>query len=83
MQKSSYLYEEPVFLLHQELREPSAYNSILTVLNTLMENGAFFDFRNKYYVIFSKSGFTKKVMEFAKVNDNILLFTMEDFAQNF
>ena len=55
----------------------------ISVLNTLMEKGALFDFRNKYYVIFSKSGFTKKVMEFAKVNDNILLFTMEDFAQNF
>ena len=32
LQKSSYLYEEPVFLLHQELREPSTYNSILSAI---------------------------------------------------
>ncbi|HOQ39324.1 MAG TPA: ATP-binding protein [Fervidobacterium sp.] len=55
----------------------------ISVLNTLIEKGVLFDFKNKYYAIFSKSGFTKKVMEFAKVNGKILLFTVEDFAQNF
>jgi len=32
LQKMSYLYEEPIFLLHQELREPSTYNSILSAI---------------------------------------------------
>jgi len=34
LDKSSYLYEEPKFLLKQELREPSTYNSILELIAT-------------------------------------------------
>lgn len=32
LRKSSYLYEEPLFLLRQELREPKVYNSILEAI---------------------------------------------------
>jgi len=34
LNKTSFLYEEPIFLLRQELREPSTYNSIIEAIAT-------------------------------------------------
>lgn len=52
----------------------------ISVLNALMEKGTLFNFKSKYYVLFSRVGFTQKVLELAKASDNVLLFTMQDFS---
>lgn len=47
-------------------------------LTQLIEKGALFDKRNKYYVFFSKCGFDEKVLQFAEDNSNIILFGLGD-----
>lgn len=49
----------------------------MDVVNLLMEKGeisTFGKFEKKYYSFFSKSGFTKSVLEYSNAKDNILLF---------
>ncbi len=54
----------------------------IDVLATLMDKSRFVDWninnRTEYFVIISKSGFTKKAEEFAGQN-NVILYTLQDF----
>ncbi|WKV07641.1 ATP-binding protein [Thermoanaerobacterium sp. CMT5567-10] len=45
----------------------------MAVLNGLIEKSSLFDYPNKYYVLFSKSGFTSEVANFASYSNNIIL----------
>ncbi|MBP2073398.1 DUF234 domain-containing protein [Thermoanaerobacterium thermosaccharolyticum] len=45
----------------------------MAVLNDLIEKSALFDYQNKYYILFSKSGFTSEVANFASYSNNIIL----------
>ena len=50
-----------------------------TVLSDLIRKSELLpQFKNKFYGIFSKSGFTKEVQEFAKKNDNVYLYDLND-----
>lgn len=48
------------------------------VLKGLIEKSALFNYQNKYYVLFSKSGFTDDVINFAKNNSNVFLIEKFD-----
>ncbi|HHW58050.1 MAG TPA: ATP-binding protein [Clostridia bacterium] len=45
----------------------------MTVLNNLIEKSTLFNYQNKYYVLFSKSGFTDDGINFAKHNNYVFL----------
>lgn len=45
----------------------------MAVLNVLIEKSALFSYRNKYYVLFSKRGFTDNVINFAKHHSKVFL----------
>jgi len=45
----------------------------MSVLNNLIEKSVLFDYPEKYYVLFSKSGFTEDLINFAKHNTNVIL----------
>lgn len=50
----------------------------ISVLNSLIEKSALFNYQNKYYILFSKSGFTDDVINFAKNNSNVFLIEKFD-----
>ncbi|QTA38525.1 AAA family ATPase [Thermosipho ferrireducens] len=50
----------------------------MSVIEKLIAKSALFDFKNKFYVYFSKNGFTDEVVNFAKASKNILLFSLND-----
>ena len=50
----------------------------LDVLETLIERGELFHFKNKYYYVFSKNGFTKGCMEKAAEMQNVILVSYKD-----
>lgn len=52
----------------------------MDVVNTLLERSQMFFYSNKYYFIFSKSGFTKAVINAAKNSDNIFLLSYEQIC---
>lgn len=54
-------------------REKADYS----VMDTLLERGELFTYPEKYYYIFSESGFTGEVKEFAEKNKNV---TLVDFG---
>lgn len=45
----------------------------MAVLNGLIEKSTLFDYANKYYILFSKSGFTGEVTNFVTYSNNIIL----------
>ncbi|MDK2902009.1 MAG: uncharacterized protein PWR14_913 [Thermosediminibacterales bacterium] len=45
----------------------------MAVLNVLIEKSALFSYRNKYYVLFSKRGFTGDVINFAEHHSKVFL----------
>lgn len=47
------------------------------VLNRLMDKSSGFQCRNKYFYLFSKSGFTKKLIERSKENQKVVLVDLE------
>lgn len=48
------------------------------VLRTLLRRGEIFSYLNKYYYVFSKSGFTCEAIEWSKTIDNIKLISYDD-----
>lgn len=53
----------------------------MDVLTQLIEKGWLFDKRNKYYALFSKSGFTEDVLKFSENNPNVILFGLKDIER--
>lgn len=49
----------------------------MDVVNTLGERSAMFPYTNVYFIIFSKSGFSNAVINFASHNSNIMLISFE------
>ncbi|AZT89240.1 ATP-binding protein [Caldicellulosiruptor changbaiensis] len=47
----------------------------MSVLNNLIEKSMIFNYCKKFYVLFSKSGFTDEVISFAKQNPHVLLIS--------
>ncbi len=47
------------------------------MLNNLIEKGALFEKFNKYYVLFSKNGFTENLINFAKNNSTVMLISLD------
>jgi len=50
----------------------------MSVLNNLIEKSMIFNHHKKFYVLFSKSGFTDEVISFAKQNPHVLLVSEFD-----
>lgn len=50
----------------------------LKILNHLIEKSKIFNYKDNYYYLFSKSGFKESVIEFAKSNENVKLFSFEE-----
>ena len=50
----------------------------LGILETLIERGNLFQYKNKYFYLFAKTGFTKGCIEKAKESGNVFLVTYED-----
>ncbi|ADQ08252.1 DUF234 DEXX-box ATPase [Caldicellulosiruptor hydrothermalis 108] len=50
----------------------------MSVLNNLIEKSMIFNYSEKFYVLFSKSGFTDEVISFAKQNPHVLLISEFD-----
>lgn len=55
-------------------------NVDVDVLNDLISQGELFHYKNKYFYVFSKSGFTNKIKEVAKKQDNIYLISFEEMV---
>ena len=53
----------------------------MSVIEKLLERGELFSHKDKKYVIFSKSGFSKEAMEYASVNENIKLVDFEKMCE--
>jgi len=51
----------------------------MSVLNNLIEKSMIFNYCKKFYVLFSKSGFTDEVISFAKQNPYVLLINKFDY----
>ena len=51
------------------------------VLHTLLERGTLFHYPEKYYFLFSKTGFTKEVIEQAQNNTHLTLITFEEICR--
>lgn len=49
-----------------------------SVIDTLISRGELFSYHEKYYYIFSKSGFQKSAIEYAAKKENIKLLSFED-----
>ena len=49
----------------------------MSVIEKLLERGELFSHKEKNYIIFSKSGFSGEVIEYARVNENIRLVDFE------
>ncbi len=54
----------------------------MLVVKKLMDKGALFHFENKFYILFSKNGFTKETLNFAKASSNIILISFKDFVSS-
>lgn len=52
-----------------------------TVIETLMKRGELFPYSEKYYFIFSKSGFQKEALEYAKQNERIRLISFDEMCR--
>ena len=52
------------------------------VLDSLLEKGELFNFSDKYYYLFSKTGFTDRCIEAAQQNRNISLVSYADIAES-
>lgn len=52
-----------------------------SVVNTLLERGELFAYQEKYYCIFSKSGFSDEVRSLVEGNDNVILFDFESMIK--
>ena len=52
------------------------------VLDSLLEKGELFNFSDKYYYLFSKTGFTDRCIEAAQQNRNINLVSYADIAES-
>ncbi|WP_461206636.1 ATP-binding protein [Clostridium sp. DL1XJH146] len=50
----------------------------MKVVDSLIEKSNIQNFSNKYYIFFSKSGFTERVIQYEKTHDNILLYSLAD-----
>ncbi|ONN27462.1 ATPase [Thermosipho affectus] len=55
----------------------------MTIVKKMIDKSVLFDFKNKFYVFFSKNGFTDEVVNFSKVSGNILLFSLNDLINLF
>lgn len=53
----------------------------LSVLNRLVEKSKIFRYKDNYFYLFAKSGFTKSVSEAAKENKNIKLITFDEIVK--
>lgn len=53
----------------------------IDVVNTLIGRSSIFTYSNKYYVFFSKSGFTKAVIEFSENEGNITLVSFGQICE--
>lgn len=53
----------------------------MDVVKTTIERGSIFNHKNKYYMFFSKSGFTKEVVTSAEKDDSIILVSVSDFER--
>ena len=51
------------------------------ILETLQERSGFFHYQRQSYMIFSKSGFTEKLKQCAKEEENVRLVSFEDMNQ--
>lgn len=51
----------------------------MATVNMLIEKSSILNYRNKYYVFFSKSGFSEDVVRFAKNVESIFLFDLNFF----
>ena len=83
---NSYMFEEPLTLLKQELREPQMYNEIITAIangssklneistKTKMETSAC----NKYLIILSSLGIVKKEYPILNENSKKTIYRLED-----
>jgi hypothetical protein len=49
------------------------------IYERLKDKSKIFDFSEKYFVIFSKSGFERNLLEISESNDDLLLFDVDDF----
>lgn len=54
----------------------------IDVFNFLIEKSRLLNAKNKYYIFFSKSGFTKKVSQIAKDREDVCLVTFDDMVHN-
>ena len=50
----------------------------LDVVLLLKERGELFHYENKYYIIFSKSGFTDQAVEYSKLHKDTKLISFDD-----
>lgn len=50
----------------------------MEVVNLLIEKSSILNYENKYYIFFSKSGFSASVVEYAKHNNNVFIYKMSD-----
>lgn len=51
----------------------------MAVVNSLIEKSSILDYKNKYYALFSKSGFSEDAIRFARESDNLFLFDLSMF----
>jgi hypothetical protein len=54
----------------------------LKILENLIQKSKIFRFEKNYFYLFSKSGFTKAVIDKASEDKNIKLFSFEEMAEN-
>jgi hypothetical protein len=52
------------------------------VFNSLIQKSELLEAKNKHYIFFSKSGFTKKFVQTAKSRDNISLVTFDEMVHD-
>lgn len=50
----------------------------MKVVNSLIEKSNVLEYQNKYYMFFSKNGYTENVIRYAENNKNIYIFTLGD-----
>lgn len=53
----------------------------MDVLKALQTKAELFHYKEKYYYLFSKSGFTTKLIDYSKTNEHITLVTLEDMMK--
>ena len=51
------------------------------VLNALIEKSKLLNAKNKHYIFFSKSGYTKKFIQIAKNRDDVALVTFDEMIR--